>query len=135
MTTAADAGLPDDSTSSGSAQDAATTVQLSAAPDRDAAARRAEDLFIDSFGYRPDGVWSAPGRVNIIGEHVDYQDGLCVPMAISHRCFAAAARTPTDRLRVRSAQSETEIGRASCRERVERRVGDECVKRRQHKTL
>ncbi len=107
MTTAADAGLPDDSTSSGSAQDAATTVQLSAAPDRDAAARRAEDLFIDSFGYRPDGVWSAPGRVNIIGEHVDYQDGLCVPMAISHRCFAAAARTPTDRLRVRSAQSET----------------------------
>src|SRR5699024_7987635 len=107
MTTAADAGLPDDPTSSGSAQDAATTVQLSAAPDRDAAARRAEDLFIDSFGYRPDGVWSAPGRVNIIGEHVDYQDGLCVPMAISHRCFAPAARTPTDRLRVRSAQSET----------------------------
>ncbi|MCB7455333.1 galactokinase family protein [Lactiplantibacillus plantarum] len=44
--------------------------------------------------------------MNIIGEHVDYQDGLCLPMAISHRCFAAAARTPTDRLRVRSAQSE-----------------------------
>ncbi|WP_114853728.1 galactokinase [Brachybacterium sp. YJGR34] len=79
---------------------------LSAAPERSAAAERAETLFTESFGYAPDGVWSAPGRVNIIGEHVDYQDGLCLPMAISHRCFAAAARTPTDRLRVRSAQSE-----------------------------
>ena len=38
---------------------------------------------------------------------MDYQDGLCLPMAISHRCFAAAARTPTNRLRLRSAQDET----------------------------
>ncbi|MGO1258343.1 MAG: galactokinase [Brachybacterium sp.] len=82
-------------------------VELSAAPDRSEAADHAAQLFIESFGYEPDGVWSAPGRVNIIGEHVDYQDGLCLPMAISHRCFAAAARTPTDRLRVRSAQDET----------------------------
>ncbi|AXK45821.1 galactokinase [Brachybacterium saurashtrense] len=80
---------------------------LSSAPDRAEAAERAAARFEESFGYEPDGVWSAPGRVNIIGEHVDYQDGLCLPMAISHRCFAAAARTPTDRLRVRSAQNET----------------------------
>lgn len=84
-----------------------TGAVLSAAPDRTEAAERAAALFEESFGYEPDGVWSAPGRVNIIGEHVDYQDGLCLPMAISHRCFAAAARTPTDRLRVRSAQDET----------------------------
>ncbi|MDN5898580.1 MAG: galactokinase [Brachybacterium sp.] len=83
------------------------TVELSAAPERSAAAGRAAQLFEESFGYAPDGVWSAPGRVNIIGEHVDYQDGLCLPMAISHRCFAAAARTPTNRLRLRSAQDET----------------------------
>ncbi|WP_087484093.1 galactokinase [Brachybacterium massiliense] len=82
-------------------------VELSAAPDRAAAAERAAQLFEESFGYQPDGVWSAPGRVNIIGEHVDYQDGLCLPMAISHRCFAAAARTPTNRLRLRSVQDET----------------------------
>lgn len=82
-------------------------VELSAAPERSAAADRAAELFEDAFGYAPDGVWSAPGRVNIIGEHVDYQDGLCLPMAISHRCFAAAARTPTNRLRLRSAQDET----------------------------
>ncbi|HIY22922.1 MAG TPA: galactokinase [Candidatus Brachybacterium merdigallinarum] len=79
---------------------------LSTAPDAAEAAARAHALFTESFGYEPDGVWSAPGRVNIIGEHVDYQDGLCLPMAISHRCFAAAARTPTDRVRLRSAQDE-----------------------------
>ncbi|QCR53339.1 galactokinase [Brachybacterium sp. SGAir0954] len=87
----------------------AGTPVLSAAPDRAAAAARAEQLFVESYGYRPDGVWSAPGRVNIIGEHVDYQDGLCLPMAISHRCFAAAARTPTDRVRLRSAQDDLQL--------------------------
>ena len=84
-------------------------VALSAAPERSAAADRAAEKFEESFGYAPDGVWSAPGRVNIIGEHVDYQDGLCLPMAISHRCFAAAARTPTSRLRLRSAQDSLEL--------------------------
>ncbi len=79
---------------------------LSCAPERSAAADRPADLFEGAYGYACDGVWSAPGRVNIIGEHVDYQDGLCLPMAISHRCFIAAARTPTDLLRLRSAQSE-----------------------------
>ena len=87
----------------------AGTPVLSAAPDRAAAAAHAEQLFVESYGYRPDGVWSAPGRVNIIGEHVDYQDGLCLPMAISHRCFAAAARTPTDRVRLRSAQDDLQL--------------------------
>ncbi|GAB4094759.1 galactokinase [Brachybacterium squillarum] len=87
----------------------AGTPVLSAAPDRAEAAARAEQLFVESYGYRPDGVWSAPGRVNIIGEHVDYQDGLCLPMAISHRCFAAAARTPTDRVRLRSAQDDLQL--------------------------
>ena len=82
---------------------------LSAAPERSAAADRAAERFEQSFGYAPDGVWSAPGRVNIIGEHVDYQDGLCLPMAISHRCFAAAARTPTSRVRLRSAQDDLEL--------------------------
>lgn len=82
---------------------------LSAAPERSAAADRAAERFEQSFGYAPDGVWSAPGRVNIIGEHVDYQDGFCLPMAISHRCFAAAARTPTSRVRLRSAQDDLEL--------------------------
>ena len=40
-----------------------------ATPDEGAA--QATNLFRDAFGYEPSGVWSAPGRVNIIGEHVD----------------------------------------------------------------
>ena len=47
--------------------------------------------FEDRFGRRPDGVWSAPGRVNLIGEHTDYNDGLVFPFAIERRTWAAVA--------------------------------------------
>lgn len=39
--------------------------------------------FRAQFGHEPDGVAFAPGRVNLIGEHVDYNDGLVLPMPIS----------------------------------------------------
>lgn len=38
--------------------------------------------FVRTFGHEPDGVMFAPGRVNLIGEHVDYNDGLVLPMPI-----------------------------------------------------
>lgn len=82
---------------------------LALAPQRSAAAADAHRAFTESFGSEPDGVFSAPGRVNIIGEHVDYQDGLCLPMAIEHRCFAAACRTDTGLLRLRSVQSTDQV--------------------------
>lgn len=44
---------------------------------------RARDGFIAAFGAEPKGVAFAPGRVNLIGEHVDYNDGLVLPMPIS----------------------------------------------------
>ncbi|MFN2227846.1 MAG: galactokinase family protein, partial [Anaerolineae bacterium] len=34
------------------------------------------------FGYEPQGLYRAPGRVNLIGEHTDYNDGFVLPMAI-----------------------------------------------------
>jgi len=59
--------------------------------------------FVDDFDESPDGVWCAPGRVNLIGEHVDYADGLCLPMALDH-CTAVAVRRRVDgMLRLRSA--------------------------------
>ena len=41
--------------------------------------------FSEAFGSEPVGVWSAPGRVNLIGEHTDYNDGLCLAIALPHR--------------------------------------------------
>ena len=41
------------------------------------------------FGYAPQGVWSAPGRVNLIGEHTDYNEGFVLPFAINLRTVVA----------------------------------------------
>ena len=61
---------------------------------------QAADLFRNSFGTDPEGVWEAPGRVNLIGEHVDYQDGLVLPVALPQRTWVAARRRGDERLRV-----------------------------------
>src|SRR5699024_7050700 len=56
----------------------------------------ARSTFASAFGREPTGVWAAPGRVNIIGEHVDYNGGVCLPIALPHRTYVAL--TPrTDR--------------------------------------
>ncbi|WP_026551224.1 galactokinase [Arthrobacter sp. H20] len=50
--------------------------------------------FAGRFGNEPDGLWSAPGRVNVIGEHTDYNDGFVLPFAIQHSTtIAVAVRT------------------------------------------
>ena len=54
-------------------------------------------LFEETFGTAPSGVWSAPGRVNLIGEHTDYTGGFVMPLAIEQRAFVAA-RPRADRL-------------------------------------
>lgn len=45
--------------------------------------------FAEWYGRRPIGVWSAPGRVNLIGEHTDYNDGFVFPFAIDQRTAVA----------------------------------------------
>ena len=65
---------------------------------------RAAAVFQQAFGTEPLGVWSAPGRVNLIGEHTDYNGGLCLPVALPHRTYVALARTDDATVRLTSAQ-------------------------------
>ena len=51
--------------------------------------------FTDAFGTPPDGVWAAPGRVNLIGEHTDYNEGFVLPFAID-RAAAVAIKLRDD---------------------------------------
>ena len=55
-------------------------------------AERAAAGFRNAYGSEPDGLWAAPGRVNLIGEHTDYNDGFVLPFALPQRTVAAAAR-------------------------------------------
>jgi galactokinase len=47
--------------------------------------------FAERHGHDPAGVWAAPGRVNLIGEHTDYNDGFVMPFALAQRVTVAAA--------------------------------------------
>lgn len=64
-------------------------------PDLGELARTAESAFRQIFGYPSRRLFRAPGRVNLIGEHTDYNDGYVLPMAIDRAVWVAAA--PTDR--------------------------------------
>ncbi|MDA7806942.1 galactokinase [Aquiluna sp.] len=56
--------------------------------------------FEELFGYKPAGVWSAPGRANLIGEHTDYNNGFVFPFGIDRRTYAAMAPRDDNRCRV-----------------------------------
>jgi galactokinase len=47
--------------------------------------------FNEVFGTEPDGAWRAPGRVNLIGEHTDYNDGLVLPIALPNQISVTAS--------------------------------------------
>jgi galactokinase len=57
-------------------------------------AERTEALFTRCFGHEPSWVVAAPGRVNLIGEHTDYNDGFVLPMAIERYTVIAGDRSP-----------------------------------------
>ncbi|HEX6450100.1 MAG TPA: galactokinase [Trebonia sp.] len=67
--------------------------------------------FADVYGTSPAGIWSAPGRVNLIGEHTDYNEGFVLPFALAERTAAAAARRDDDVLAIASVQYPGELVR------------------------
>ncbi|NUO43627.1 MAG: galactokinase [Streptomyces sp.] len=69
-------------------------------------AEQVRDGFVALYGTEPEGVWSAPGRVNLIGEHTDYNDGFVMPFALPHTALAAVSRRDDGVLRLHSADVE-----------------------------
>ena len=84
------------------------TDELGAAP---LSNDRVSGLFDETFGGKPEGYWWAPGRVNLIGEHTDYNDGYVLPLALPQGIIAAArlSRAPTLRVRSRQESGGAEI--------------------------
>jgi galactokinase len=70
------------------------TTGFLAAPDPVDRAQALAGSFTEEYGEPPAGVWAAPGRVNLIGEHTDYNGGLCLPIALPHNTFVAARARP-----------------------------------------
>ncbi|MEC3973965.1 galactokinase [Amycolatopsis sp. H20-H5] len=72
-------------------------------------AGEAAAAFRSVHGRAPGGVWSAPGRVNLIGEHTDYNDGFVLPFALPHRLAAAASRRDDQVLTVSTLGSDGKL--------------------------
>lgn len=63
----------------------------------------AAETFQELYGAAPDGIWAAPGRVNLIGEYTDFNDGFVMPLALPHTAVAAVSRRDDGILRLHSA--------------------------------
>ena len=65
--------------------------------------------FQSVFGYEPDVIAAAPGRINLIGEHIDYSDGFVLPFAISNRTTVAIKKRSDSLIKLASAQRQSSI--------------------------
>lgn len=68
-----------------------------------------ENTFHELYGKRAEVLAEAPGRVNLIGEHIDYSEGFVLPFAIADRTFAAIARNNMGLVRIASQQRKNRI--------------------------
>jgi galactokinase len=66
-------------------------------------------LFAGAFAAPPEGFWRAPGRVNLIGEHTDYNDGFVLPFAIDRATTVALSPRDDRRIRLVSTFDETVV--------------------------
>lgn len=68
------------------------------------------EAFAVAFGAEAAGIWSAPGRVNLIGEHTDYNGGLALPFGIDRRTRVAVRLRDDDVVRVASDFADAQAG-------------------------
>ncbi|MEN5016266.1 galactokinase [Erwinia sp. Eh17-17] len=67
-----------------------------------------QQIFTTTFGYVPTHTLQAPGRVNLIGEHTDYNDGFVLPCAIDYQTVIACAKRSDRQVRVIAADYENQ---------------------------
>ena len=89
-----------------------TAVEFIEPLSHDEGVKNATDLFRATYGEEPAGVWAAPGRVNLIGEHTDYNAGLCLPIALPHRTFIALKPRKDTKVRVVSDVAPDKVAEA-----------------------
>lgn len=76
-------------------------------------------IFSEKFGYDADHTIQAPGRVNLIGEHTDYNDGFVLPCAIDYQTVIACARRDDRQIRVIAADYDNQQDIFSLDEAIE----------------
>jgi galactokinase len=69
-------------------------------PTLDSLLKQAQNLFKAEYGITPTHCAVAPGRVNLIGEHTDYNEGLVLPMALPLVTVAVGRMTKTGLCRI-----------------------------------
>ncbi len=80
--------------------------------------------FETCFGRKPEVISQAPGRVNLIGEHIDYSDGYVLPFAIDSVTRCAISRRDDDLIRISSAQQSKQVIESSLTQ-VANKVGND----------
>lgn len=71
--------------------------------------RKTQSLFAETFGYPATHTIQAPGRVNLIGEHTDYNDGFVLPCAIDYQTVISCATRDDRIVRVIAADYENQV--------------------------
>ena len=77
-----------------------TDTQWMAAWSREEGSRHAHELLRSAFGVEAKGTWSAPGRVNLVGEYTDISKGVCLSTVIPHRTYVAVAKRDDSTIRM-----------------------------------
>ena len=81
---------------------------------------RAYQVFKKHFGAEPTHFFRAPGRVNLIGEHTDYNDGFVLPCAINYHTVVAARPRPNRQVKLVAADFGEQTSRFELAERIVR---------------
>ncbi|WP_232526966.1 galactokinase [Rosenbergiella collisarenosi] len=80
--------------------------------------QRCEQRFIQHFGYAPSHFFQAPGRVNLIGEHTDYNQGFVLPCAIDYQTVISCAKRQDNQVRVIAADYDDQQDEFSLEEPI-----------------